>query len=417
MDRCLLLAAESFDGARFHHSPRTLLLDNDRIEAILPGDSTTDATHLPEKYRRAETAVRRVPFVMPGLVEGHCHLFLDGDETAFDVRAAHLKKPFEELLATGRQSLELNLAAGITACRDAGDVHGVNNALREELSADPGASPTLLAAGVALRKAKRYGSFLAREAQGLDDLPGLLETLLPQADQLKIMLTGIIDFETGTMKGGVQFTLEEATLIQQTAARAGKLTFCHCSGVEGLQVAVGAGFNCIEHGFFMTRDILAAMRDQQIVWVPTFMPVDFQWRYPEYCGWNQATVDELRKILDNHDEHLRLAYELGVPVVAGSDAGSYGSPQGRALIEDLVLMRRTGAAAAQVLESATSLPRRLWGLPAADLAPGIEANLLCLAESPERQITAVRRPVAVYHRGWRHELSEPTTREALLVRN
>lgn len=386
-----------FDGERHHaDGPYTIRIEHQRIARIMPGVVTVDGQE-----------PVRVPFLMPGLVEGHAHLFLDGDETDFEARGAHLKKSYDELLETGRRSLAQNLAAGITLVRDAGDKHGVNTALKTELAATPGSSPELLSAGVALRKAKRYGSFMAREVAGLEDLEQVIREVATTADQLKIMLTGIIDFETGQMKGGVQFDQAEANLIVAVAKDLGLQTFCHCSGVDGLEIAVKAGIDCLEHGFFMTRSILSVMRDKQIAWVPTFRPVDFQWRYPEYCGWNEATCGELRKILDNHDRHLCLAYELGVPVIAGSDSGSYGSPHGGALIEDLVLMRAAGAPVAGILASATSVPRRRWGLEPAVLKPGAVANLLALAGSPFDDFEAVRRPVALYHRGWQMTPSPP----------
>jgi len=390
MARTEIICDSYFDGEQHHAAgPYTLVIANDRIERIVDGEIASSAETI------------RVPFVMPGLVEGHAHLFLDGDETDFDARSAHLKKPFDELLETGRQSLALNLRSGVTLVRDAGDKHGVNTALKAASMESPAASPALLSAGIALRKVKRYGSFMAREVTGLEDLEATIREIAPAVDQLKILLTGIIDFETGKMKGEVQFDQAEANLIVAVARERGLQTFCHCSGLDGLKIAVEAGIDCIEHGFFMTRDILAVMRDKQLAWVPTFRPVDFQWRYPEFCGWSDATCGELRRILDNHDEHLCLAYAMGVPVIAGSDAGSYGSPHGRALIEDLVLMRAAGAPVAGVLASATAVPRRRWQCAPAVLRPGAEADLLGLAASPFSDFEAVREPVALYHHGWR----------------
>ncbi|MBI2301516.1 MAG: amidohydrolase family protein [Armatimonadetes bacterium] len=423
MSVSLIVADSCFDGERHRPEQTTIVIRDGRIGEVVAGDLAAQNGATPAELRQADVEVVRTPFAMPGLVEGHCHLFLDGDETDQALRSAHLKQPFEGLLETAWRSLELNVAAGITAIRDAGDVHGVNTRIKAELTAQPGRTPEMRSAGFAIRKAKRYGSFLAREVQGLDDLPQVIRDVAPTADYLKIMLSGIIDFESGTVKGAPQFDVEEAKLIQATAEELGLQTSSHISGLDGLTIAAEAGINSIEHGFFMNREILAVMRDKQIAWIPTFMPVDFQWRYPEYCGWNEATVGELRKILDNHDEHLVAAYEMGVPVICGSDAGSYGSPHGRALIEDLVLMRRAGAPMEAILRSATSLPRATWGLPRADLAVGCEANVLCLAGSPFDAVEHVRSPQAVYHHGWR-QLGHGTpgaavaeSRAALLVRN
>ncbi|MBI5835346.1 MAG: amidohydrolase family protein [Armatimonadetes bacterium] len=391
MDAALIIADACFDGERHRPEPTSILIEDGCITQMASGVLSTGTA----------STVARVPFAMPGLMEAHCHLFLDGDETDQAIRADHLRKPFEGLLATAHRSLEQLQAAGITAIRDAGDAHGVNTAIKTELTTSTAYAPDMLSAGLAIRRAKRYGAFLGVETTGLEDLPRVLAQVAPTADFIKIMLSGIIDFESGTVKGAPQFDVAEATLIQETAQRLGGRTAAHISGLDGLKVATEAGLNTIEHGFFMTREILAVMRDKQIAWVPTFMPVHFQWAYPEYCGWNEATVGQLRRILDNHDEHLVAAYDMGVPVVAGSDAGSYGSPHGRSLVEDLVLMSRTGAPLEKILASATSVPRGLWGLPSANLAVGAEANVLCLAGSPFRNVEYVRQPRALYHRGWR----------------
>ena len=103
--------------------------------------------------------------------------------------------------------------------------------------------------------------------------------------------------------------------------------------LESSSPAAAAGVDSVEHGFFMTPAILREMAERQIAWVPTFIPVEFQYRHPEYGRWNAAVLEKLRAILDNHACCLRLAEEYGVPVMAGSDGGSFGVPHGRGLRE------------------------------------------------------------------------------------
>lgn len=392
MNAFVIVADTCFDGTRHHtRGPCTIEIVDGRIEEILAGDRSDALATRHRHLRGEELRVLRAPFVMPGLVEAHCHLFLDGGELDFQKRKDYLSAPMDDMLAVGRRSLAQNLAAGITLIRDAGDLHGVNTRMKAELSQRTGVRPELRSPGRALRKAGRYGSFMAVEVTDADSIVRTIHQLAPTADDLKVLLTGIIDFEKGCMKGGLQFTLEETQLIVRTARELGLRTYAHCSGLEGLRVAVAAGIDSVEHGFFMERDILRAMADQGIAWVPTFSPVYFQYARPELSGWNEQTVAGLWRILENHFEHVALASEMGVPVVAGSDAGSYGVPHGQGLIDELLFQHQAGMPLDKVLASATVVPRRLWGCEPANLVAGNRANLMVLEGSPFDEIENLRR--------------------------
>lgn len=385
-----------FDGKRHHdQGPYTIEVVEGSIQAIRGGDLSQAMAVSSFRLLGEAATTLHAPFAMPGLVEAHCHLFLDGAELDFKKRKDYLSAPFDEMLAVGRRSLTQNLAAGITLIRDAGDLHGVNTRLNAELASQLGVRPELRSPGRALRKAGRYGSFMAVEVTDANSIVRTILELATTADDLKVLLTGIIDFEKGCMKGGLQFNLEETKLIVRTARELGLRTYAHCSGLEGLQVAVEAGIDSIEHGFFMEREILRAMADQGIAWVPTFSPVYFQYARPELAGWKKPTVAGLWRILENHLEHVALASEMGVPVVAGSDAGSYGVPHAQGLIDELLFQHRAGMSLDKVLASATSVPRRLWRCTSADIVAGNRANLIVLEGSPFQKIENLRRPRCV----------------------
>ena len=117
-----LLADSYFDGCALHPAkdgPHLISVEDGRIAAI---------------DRRATEAPfdQRVAFVMPGLVEAHAHLFLDGGELDFDKRNAYLDAPKDEMLRVARENIARNAAAGVTLVRDAGDRYGVNDAIRAE---------------------------------------------------------------------------------------------------------------------------------------------------------------------------------------------------------------------------------------------------------------------------------------------
>lgn len=366
-----VVATSYFDGETlFRDGPYTLVVENGGIADIFRGDLAA-----PLVKRGIE--VHRAPFLMPGLVEGHSHLFLDGGQLDFTARNEYLSAPLEEMRDIARRNISANLAAGVTLVVDAGDRYGVNHDIRLETR-----GVKVRSAGLALRRPGRYGGFMAREVGSRDEIVAAVDEICLHADDLKVILTGIIDFKAGEVKGAPQFNVEELRFIVGLARERGVRTFVHCSGVAGIETAVAAGVDSIEHGFFMTPDLLKGMADQGIAWVPTFSPVHFQWERPEVAGWDPQTVTNLRCILDEHFEQVAQAGRLGVPLVAGSDAGSHGVCHGAALIDELDFFTSAGLPMATVLRSATSLPRERWGVTPARLARGNRPEFIALAGSP-----------------------------------
>jgi len=385
MARIILTTPGYFDGARLHgNGPYCLDIADGVIHRIVRGAPPGPR----EGVERFDAG-----FVMPGLVEAHCHLFLDGGELNFSARAAALKAGPEAMARIARRNVEALRRAGVTLIRDAGDRFGVNHRMRAEVRQTGG--PTIRSAGAGLRRPKRYGGFMAREVAHDEEIDDLVAEIAQDADDLKIILTGIIDFAAGVVRGAPQFDAPALARIVAAARRHGLASFAHCSGREGLAVAVAAGVGSIEHGFFMSRDILEVMAERQIGWTPTVSPVHVQWAHPEAAGWDAATLDNLRRILDRHREHMALAHERGVPLIAGSDAGSHGVIHGRALIDELFFMIEAGLPMAAVLAATTTTPRRLWGAAPADIVAGGRAEMLALAGSPFEDAGFLRRPLAI----------------------
>ncbi len=394
MKQLIINANSYFDGEHHHcQGPYRLLIRDGLVVQICRGSSRTGG--LAEGFEDAR--IIDAEFVMPGLVEAHCHLFLDGTELDFSARSAYLKAPFATMLETADKNVKANLESGITLIRDAGDKYGVNHAIRNELS-NCGAA-TIRSPGMAIRSPKQYGAFMAREVSGREDIIAAINDVAIDSDDLKILLTGIIDFEAGAVTTAPQFDMESLMLIVETAAKRGLKTFAHCSGLEGLEMAVAAGVDSIEHGFFMSEAVLDLMAQKQIAWVPTISPVHFQWARPELAGWAPNTIANLRYILDQHLYHIKKAFQKGVPLVAGSDAGSYGTGHGSALIDELFFFLEAGLPMQEVLVSATSRPRQLWGCPSNSIAEQNKAELIMLQNSPFTDPVALRQVQMVYAKG------------------
>jgi len=333
--------------------------------------------------------------LLPGLIDAHTHMFLEGRELDLDKRAAFLKQSPEELLelATGR--LEKIVGIGVTAMRDCGDKDGVGLALSKLCSSpDRQLMPYIDSPGAAIHHRGRYGSFMA---EPLENFATAAECVAARvrvgADRIKLIPTGIISFKQGAVTTAPQMTTEEITAIVAAAKSHNRQTIAHGSGDDGLERAIEGGVDSIEHGFFLRDDQLAKMRDRQIAWAPTFSPVQKQVDHADRLGWDALVVANLRKVLDRHAVTLVKAHAMGVPVIAGSDAGSCGVAHGLGFLEELELMERAGLTPAVIVHSATGASARRLAFKEkfGEIKPGYLSRFILTRHSPLETVANLRK--------------------------
>jgi imidazolonepropionase-like amidohydrolase len=333
--------------------------------------------------------------LLPGLIEAHAHLFLEGGELDASKRSDYLKQTPGALLAAARSRLHKLLQLGIVAVRDAGDKDGVGLALSKLYrSDDRPLMPYIDSPGAAIHHKGRYGSFMAEPMENFDSIERCVEARVNAgADRIKLIPTGIINFKQGAVTSEPQMTTEEVSEIVRTARNFGRQTFAHASGDAGIQRALDGGVDSIEHGFFVRDDQLAEMRDRQIAWVPTFAPVQEQVDRADLMGWDETVVTNLKKILDQHAASLVRAHELGVQIIAGSDAGSYGVAHGLGLLREMELMEVTGLAPIDVINTATgnSSNRLAFRDKFGQIKPGFQSRFILTQHSPLRGISQLQR--------------------------
>ena len=293
--------------------------------------------------------------LLPGLVDAHTHLFLEGGELDLNKRAAYLDQPPDELLRHARARLEKIVRLGIISVRDAGDKHGVGLALsRLNESANRPLMPYVDSPGAAIHHHGRYGSFMAEPIRDCGTPRDCVAARVSAgADRIKLIATGIINFKKGAVTSAPQMTTAEIREFVNAAKTFGKQTLAHASGDDGIEHVIEGGVDSVEHGFFIRDDQLATMRDRQIAWVPTFSPVQEQVDHADRMGWDAHIVDNLQKILDQHAASLVRAHAMGVQIIAGSDSGSCGVAHGLGLLYELELMQRAGLSPIGVINSAT----------------------------------------------------------------
>jgi imidazolonepropionase-like amidohydrolase len=387
--RLAVVADQLFDGERLHRSRHTMRIIEGVVEGIEPGDAG-------DTLAESGWDVERGALLLPGLVDAHVHLFLDGASTDRAHRADHLKRPLEQLTEGARLHAREARAWGVTLVRDAGDRHGINHHIRGEALAAGSGMARVRSAGRGIKRANRYGAFMAADAGDTAALPQLVQALAGGSDEIKLVLTGVIDFASGAPADEPQFTPEEATLVVQAAHRCGRKVMAHCSGPLGLQVALAAGVDSIEHGYFVDRAMLARMRDQDVAWTPTFCPVHFQWAHPKAARWPAPAVDSMRRALDAHAEHLRVASQLGVRLLVGTDAGSMGVQHGRSVLEEMWHFLDAGVPLEAVLRAATGAPRRHFGEPHPRLAAGAPFDAALFQAAPFTDARGLHRPRCVW---------------------
>ncbi len=334
---------------------------------------------------------------LPGLVDAHVHLFMAGAPMDAKTRDADRALPTEAVVARGLARLRKVAALGIAGVRDAGDARGVNLALRRlYLDRPEDGEPTayLDAAGAAVHRRGRYGSFYGSTFEDAGGSAACAEDRRARgADRLKLVVSDIIDFKKGAVTKPPQFSAEEVAELVAEAAGRGLPTLAHASGAAGVGNAIEGGVATVEHGFFVTDEQISRMRDRAIAWTPTFAPVQIQIDRAADMGWSDAVVEGLRRILEGHGASLRRALERGVTLLAGSDAGSCGVPHGLGLLTELELMERAGAPPAAVLTAATGSAAARLALkePLGRIAPGYRARMILTRHCPLRTVGNLRR--------------------------
>ena len=178
---------------------------------------------------------------------------------------------------------------------------------------------------------------------------------------------------------------------------------------------VAAGVDSVEHGYFVSPRQLATMRDRQLMWVPTLAPVQVQVDRADAIGWSPEVVDHLKRILESHRNSIRMGHEMGVRVVAGSDAGSFGVPHGLGLIREMELMEESGMPALSVIAAATGRSSEFLALrePVGRLASGFRCRFLLTAHDPLESLQSLLKPRIVLFDGVAREAVTPRQEDRL----
>lgn len=381
-----------------------VVYDNRRVRFV-GRDGTEPPPDVLRAGRRGPDLHAPEAALLPGLIEAHAHLFLEGGELDPERRSVAQKRPAAELLPAALPRLGRLVRLGIAGVRDAGDRDGVGLALSRLYSQGDDARPLMPyveSPGAAIHHQGRYGGFMADPLEAFSDPADCVAARVAAgADRIKLIPTGIINFRKGLVTAEPQMTTPEVAAIVAAARAHGRQTFAHASGDAGIERAIEGGVDSIEHGFFIRDDQLARMRDRRIAWVPTFAPVQLQVDEAARFGWDAQIVGNLQRILDQHAASLGRAHAMGVIIVAGSDAGSVGVAHGVGFLRELELMARAGMPAAAVIHAATGAGagRFAYREDIGRIAVGARPRFVLARRSPLEDIRALAEPRTIIFDG------------------
>ena len=343
--------------------------------------------------------------LLPCLIEAHAHLFLDGAPVAMAPREKYLKESAAWMLARGRARWPKILQCGVGAVRDAGDKHGVGLQLAAEAKSQNGKlrnTPWIDSPGAAIHHRGRYGAFMGEPIEDHASPAACVASRVAKgADRIKLLVSGIINFKVGQVTVPPQMPVEEVRALVEAARARGRQTFAHASGTDGVENSIQGGVNTVEHGFFITESQLARMRDRGIAWVPTFAPVQLQIDRAQDLGWSSEIIGHLEQIIEGHQRMLQRAHQMGVTVVAGSDAGSCGVPHGVGLLQEMEQIQRAGLPAMAVIRSATGMSAKVLDFPEkiGRIEAGHRARFIVTAHDPLANIGNLQKQKVVVFDG------------------
>ena len=364
-------------------------------DVAIDGDHVAVVGDVPESDVDSRTDVSG-QFVVPGMIDTHVHLMMDGRANAESVQGDS-----EATLAyRAANNLRNALHAGVTTIRDLGAPASVAIDAREAVAEGTIAGPRVQACGQNVTMTGGHGHWFGREADGPYEVrKAVREQLKKSADAVKCMATGGV-LTTGAKTGAPELGPDELEALVDAASAKGVPTAAHCHGTQGIKNAVDAGIDSVEHGTFMDEEAAELIVDEGAYWVPTVSALK------GIIGNRDAGIPEQAMAkADDATDRMAVAWEHAlehdVDIAMGTDAGTPFNFHEDAAHE-LAYMVEYGLSPEGALEAATVNAADLLDLEDTGLVEkGYRADLLVLPENPREDVTAWQSPEQVYTAGER----------------
>ncbi len=377
---------------------QAILIEDGRIVQVGP------ATELPppEDARIVNLAGLTV---LPGLSDAHVHLTSNHDQHGFRRLAASI--PRQAL--TGAHNARITLEAGFTTVRNVGAPGFTDVALRDAIADGELPGPRLIVSGPPVGITGGHCSdnnLLPPQfnavGEGVADGPWAVRQAVRRnvkydVDMIKTCSTGGV-LSRGTQVGAPQYTLEELEALVDEAHMHGRTVASHAHGTLGINNAIRAGVDSVEHASFIDAEGIRLAREKGTILVMDIYVTEFILGVGEEAGILPESLDKERQTGTRQRESFTRALEAGVALGFGTDAGVF--PHGTNA-RQLSRMVEFGMTPLQAIQSATLVNARLFGLEdeIGRIAPGFRADLIAVADNPLEDIETLERVVFVMKAG------------------
>jgi imidazolonepropionase-like amidohydrolase len=362
------------------------------VDLVIEGDRITEIRNAAEGVAPDASSA----CITPGLVNAHVHLIGSGEANMMNTIA--LMDQNQMMLAAVANAAK-SLRAGITTVRDLGSANGIAQALRDSIDRGSIPGPRMRAAGRVLCMTGGHGWWIGRPIDSpWDARKAVREEMRDGADCIKVIATGGV-LTKGAVPGNAQLLPDELESAISEAHRHGLRVASHAIGAEGIKNALRAGIDSIEHGHMLDDEALGLFKARDAYLVPTLAAPTCILEHIHDGGQPAYVIEKAQTVNEAMLRNIRRAFEAGVKIAGGSDAGTPYNLHENYAYEVELMHSLLGMTPQQALHAATNVAAELIGLHHGTLAPGEPADLLLLSRDVGEDIRALREPQLVIKAG------------------